>query len=379
MSGCNPKQRQRARRIITAVDGVTGALQQALQHDRHHRVIVDHQHPFTPAAGIGHLVGRRRLRNLQLRCRQVDLKSRARAGRRLDGDRAAVRPHDAVRHRQAKTGAGAHRFGGEEGVEDSLPRLCRHATAIVGHPEAHMGAGMQAQGCSRRRRQLERIDTDLDPALAIPDRVPGIGAEIEQHLLDLGAVDADHQWGSSQPALEGHLRRQGGPKHVQALVDHRLQGLHQQLQRMMPAEGQDLADQLAGAVTGGPNHRQFLLRPLQRARFDVAACQVCIADDRTQHIVEVVGDAAGQGADRLHLLRLAQLRFQQAPRAFGVFAGCQVTDHDDKFQPRAIADRRDRNLQAQRPVTVVTAVELVLPRRQVARSTNAAALIGLQP
>ncbi len=34
------------------------------------------------------------------------------------------------------------------------------------------------------------------------------------------------------------------------------------------------------------------------------------AHDNGQHIVEVVGDAAGQLADGLHLLRLAQLVFQ---------------------------------------------------------------------
>ncbi len=36
-----------------------------------------------------------------------------------------------------------------------------------------------------------------------------------------------------------------------------------------------------------------------------------VADDDTEQIVEVVRDAAGKLADRLHLLRLAQLRFRQ--------------------------------------------------------------------
>ena len=38
--------------------------------------------------------------------------------------------------------------------------------------------------------------------------------------------------------------------------------------------------------------------------------QLPIAEDGSQHIIEVVGDAAGQCADRLHFLRLPQLRLQ---------------------------------------------------------------------
>ena len=40
----------------------------------------------------------------------------------------------------------------------------------------------------------------------------------------------------------------------------------------------------------------------------LAPGEVEAADDDREHVVEVVGDAAGQLADRLHLLDLAQLR-----------------------------------------------------------------------
>ena len=42
-----------------------------------------------------------------------------------------------------------------------------------------------------------------------------------------------------------------------------------------------------------------------------AAGEVDAADDDRQHVVEVVRDAAGQLADRFHLLDLAQLRFRR--------------------------------------------------------------------
>ncbi len=49
-------------------------------------------------------------------------------------------------------------------------------------------------------------------------------------------------------------------------------------------------------------HHDFAARAVEAAQGKVDA-----ADDDRQHIVEVVGDAAGQLADRLHLLDLAEL------------------------------------------------------------------------
>ena len=46
----------------------------------------------------------------------------------------------------------------------------------------------------------------------------------------------------------------------------------------------------------------------------LALGEVHRADDDRQHVVEVVGDAAGQLADRLHLLHLADLRFGRLAR-----------------------------------------------------------------
>ena len=51
---------------------------------------------------------------------------------------------------------------------------------------------------------------------------------------------------------------------------------------------------------------------------EAAQRKIEVADDRGQQIVEVVRDAAGEAADRFHLLRLAQrLLGRLAPRDFG--------------------------------------------------------------
>ena len=44
---------------------------------------------------------------------------------------------------------------------------------------------------------------------------------------------------------------------------------------------------------------------------DLAERQLGVAGNRRQRVVEIVGDAAGEPADRFHLLRLPQLILEQ--------------------------------------------------------------------
>ncbi len=97
--------------------------------------------------------------------------------------------------------------------------------------------------------------------------------------------------------------------------------------------------------------------------FGIAAHQdVEIADDDRQHVVEIVGYAAGQPSDRLHLLALAQGRlgalallhfFTQAPVAQGQSPGIERHDrqhqrrHDDQQPGRGVAgDARPQGIAA---------------------------------
>ena len=83
------------------------------------------------------------------------------------------------------------------------------------------------------------------------------------------------------------------------------------LQVLASGESQQLLGQL-GAVLGGALRRRQVPgrdRVARRPRLQ----QLEIADDRGQQIVEVVRDAAGQMADGLHLLGLAQLLLHRFP------------------------------------------------------------------
>ena len=88
------------------------------------------------------------------------------------------------------------------------------------------------------------------------------------------------------------------------------------LVRLRTAEGEDALDQLGGAMHRAPHLAQVLLGRMRLA--DVHRDEREVAANRRQQVVEIVGDAAGERAHRLHLLRLPQLRLEPVPRLFGL-------------------------------------------------------------
>ena len=82
------------------------------------------------------------------------------------------------------------------------------------------------------------------------------------------------------------------------------------LEDLLPAERQELARERGGALAGVPDLQQVgAQRGVAR---QVERRQLRGAVDHGQQVVEVVGDAAGEPPDALHLLRLAELLFELA-------------------------------------------------------------------
>ena len=78
-------------------------------------------------------------------------------------------------------------------------------------------------------------------------------------------------------------------------------------QRLGAGEGEQAAGQRGGA--GRALHRIVEVELDLAARaVQLAPGEIEAADDDREHVVEIVGDAAGELADRLHLLDLAELR-----------------------------------------------------------------------
>ncbi|MET3868413.1 hypothetical protein ABIC20_005722 [Methylobacterium radiotolerans] len=86
--------------------------------------------------------------------------------------------------------------------------------------------------------------------------------------------------------------------------------------------------------------RAFSIRPLDpRLVGDLRAGELEAAEDRGQQVVEVVRDATREGAQRLHLVRLAQARLQ------GPLLGHVALDHREVTdRPARVADRHPRHV-----------------------------------
>ena len=96
-----------------------------------------------------------------------------------------------------------------------------------------------------------------------------------------------------------------------ALQEHRevvepvVEVQHLRPQGLAAREGQELAHEARGPVGVLLDLHDVLEGRVGRPV--VGEQQVAVADDRLQHVVEVVRDAAGELADRVHLLRLGEL------------------------------------------------------------------------
>src|SRR3974377_1404008 len=89
----------------------------------------------------------------------------------------------------------------------------------------------------------------------------------------------------------------------------------------LATEGQDLSDEVP-ASEAGLKHLFPLMLHMCIAR-NVVEHHLRETDNGCQDVVEVMGYAAGEGADGLHLVGLAELLFET-----GVFLFCPLPFHD---------------------------------------------------
>jgi hypothetical protein len=226
-------------------------------------------------------------------------------------------------------------------------------------PEVGVGAGGETAGAPRPRLELGRCQADLDAADAVGQRVPGVGAEIDEHLLDLGRVRQDQQRFLAEHQLERGTGRQGRAQQRRGFADQRRERPDREMLRLASAEGKDLLHQ--AARTGRRLLDLFEVVGRRMRRLEFLARQRDVAEDRGQDVVEVVGDAARQGADGLQLLRFAQLRLQREAVRLGLPAGADVAEEGGEFVSGIDLQDRDRELDGERVAVAMLRVDLDQP------------------
>ena len=117
--------------------------------------------------------------------------------------------------------------------------------------------------------------------------------------------------------LQGDVLAQHALQHGADIGDDFVQINVARLHDLFAAEHEQLLDEFAGAVGGGPDLAEGFFR--RRRQGLGLQEQVGVALNDGEDVVEIVGDAGGQLADRLHFDGMAQLRLQG--QAFGDFVG----------------------------------------------------------
>ena len=99
---------------------------------------------------------------------------------------------------------------------------------------------------------------------------------------------------------------------------------------LLAAEGEKALGEVGSPLRRGDNLVD--VGPVDVVLVDLHLHEVAEAQDDGEDVVEVVGDAAGEGTHCLHLLRLAELVFQRRFFSLCLFALGYVFDHREKVQ-----------------------------------------------
>ena len=202
-----------------------------------------------------------------------------------------------------------------------------------------------------------RVELDvggLDGELASRGhRIPSVGAQVHQDLLELADVGLDRAHVGGQHRHEVYIFPDETLQHLLHAVDDVVQVHDLGLEHLLTTERQELAGQ-AGGTLGRLAHLFYVL-PLRIIRGQVLQQQVTVARDHGEQVVEVVRDPACQSPDRLHFLRLRELPLEAALLRDVTDKGFVVLD-----LARGLPHGPDTELHGQEPAILALPVRLHL-------------------
>jgi len=236
---------------------------------------------------------------------QVDFEARPLIGFTVNVYESGILLDNSVDHGKTEPGALTHSFGREKRFEYLRKDLFVHAAPVVAHREQDIltwhktlvsGAKGSIKGFVHR--------FNGDPA-GTRDGITGIDAQIGQNLVDLGGVHSDrpkHLRG--EPDQFDPLADQS-PQHLEHGFNAFVQVEHSGGDGLLAGEGKQLIDYVGGSL-GGLLYLLKMLSQRRRGRFPFLG-QFRMTEDNSQHVVEIMGHAAGQPSHCLHLLGLTEL------------------------------------------------------------------------
>ena len=214
--------------------------------------------------------------------------------------------------------------------------LGRHARSGVGHRQHHVRARLglgHRRPPSRHRASASAASTVTRPPCGIASRA------LTTRFITTCSTCPGSTRTNPCVGLAGHghddVFADHAPQHRLDLAERDVEVDDLGLQHLAAAERQHLLGEVGGAHRGAGDllgvGAALVLR-IERVQHDLG-----VADDRREQVVEVVRDAAREAADRFHLLRVAQLLFEQQPLGHRIVA----LGHDRGEQQAAQRAKRE--------------------------------------
>src|SRR5215472_2415029 len=165
------------------------------------------------------------------------------------------------------------------------------------------------------RLDIVRVDIGLasldDDLTALWHGVARVDRQVEQRILDLAGVDDGGRQIRSEPRLDLDLLAEAPAQEVDHAPDELVEVGWPRAERLAPTKSEQTAGELRAKLCGALR----LLDELAVSRLvDARLEHLEIAGDHCQEVVEVVGEAASELPDRLHLLRLAEVLLHSGTR-----------------------------------------------------------------
>ena len=186
---------------------------------------------------------------------------------------------------------------------------------------------------------------------AVGHGVTGVDDQIHQHLLELPGIGLDA--GRARAGMGGELDvfADQPAQHLLGGAQQFVDGEPHGLQHLLAAEGEQLAGEHGGPGSGFFNGMGLAAHG--RIHAELVLEKRGIAVDDHQQVVEVVRDAAGERAQGLHLMRLADALFEL------LFRGPVLHDDHHTGSPALIVvQQRDAVAEPDRGAILVRIVPL---------------------
>jgi hypothetical protein len=249
----------------------------------------------------------------------IDVKGGSLAGDGFDGDVAIVLLDDAVDGGEAEAGAFTDGFRGEEGFEDMFDGIGIYSDAAIGDRELDMRAagGLEEPGGYMEESGAREFGRCVDG-------IPCVDEEVDDDLVELGAVGEDGSGSGGGGELELDIFSYEAPVDTERAFDLFVHIERDGADDLLPAEHEELLSEGPGAVGGLEDFLDLVFLGFVEVGVLVEEFGVSL-DDREQ-VIEVVGDAAGEAADRLHFGGLEELRAELVLFFFGFAAVGEVLE-----------------------------------------------------